>query len=172
MYVVWRDSWLIVMCDHWGMRRKKVYMRRRSLIEGGWSEARGKKTKFFSLRKIKIKKKKKGVWLVIGLQSGSPDGLAKWPGQIAPRLREYLYYPTTIESSRVFSFRLHWSTGFFFFSQFLYSDSYCHSKRKKNKIVIGIYRSHVCMYVYMIVFFFIERVIFIREIKECWIKVW
>lgn len=57
-------------------------------------------------KKNKIRARER-VWLVIGLQSGSPSGLAKWPGQIAPCLREYLYYPTTID------LLLHVSSGIF-----------------------------------------------------------
>lgn len=61
----------------------------------GWKErARG--------REKRVEAERERVWLVIGLQSGSPRRLTKWPGQIAPRLREYLYIQRRSQASRVF----------------------------------------------------------------------
>lgn len=52
--------------------------------------------------KKRVEAQRERVWLVIGLQSGSPRGLTKWPGQIALRLREYLYIQQRSQVSRVF----------------------------------------------------------------------
>lgn len=69
------------------------------LLKGTKSSIKREKKRAEKEDKEKGRWEGRRVWLVIGLQSGSPRGLGKWPGQIAPRLREYLY----IWSDRVFA---------------------------------------------------------------------
>lgn len=72
------------------------------VVEGGNKDGyRGWKEGVRGCEK-RVEAERERVWLVIGLQSGSPRGLTKWPGQIAPRLREYLYIQRRSRTSRVF----------------------------------------------------------------------